>query len=86
MIHRAYDPLLVAWREDAHTLGDVAIPEEAERVLRKRGRWRSDIAFIYARTSLDSSLEASARLADVSGRDVESAFAGWAEAAREGRH
>ena len=48
--------------------------------------WRSDIAFIYARTSLDSSLEASARLADVSGRDVESAFAGWAEAAREGRH
>lgn len=53
--------------------------EEAKRVLRKRGRWRSDIAFIYARTSLDSSLEASARLADVSGRDVESAFVGWAE-------
>ena len=56
--------------------------EEAKRVLRKRGRWRSDIAFIYARTSLDSSLEASARLADVSGRDIESAFAGWAEPAQ----
>ena len=56
--------------------------EEAKRVLKKRGRWRSDIAFIYARTSLDSSLEASARLADVSGRDIESAFAGWAEPAR----
>ena len=51
-------------------------------MLKKRGRWRSDIAFIYARTSLDSSLEASARLADVSGRDIESAFAGWAEPAR----
>ena len=48
--------------EDAHTLGDVAVLEEAERVLRKRGRWRNDIAFIYARTSLDSSHEASARL------------------------
>ena len=51
-------------------------------MLKKRGRWRSDIAFIYARSSLDSSLEASARLADVSGRDIESAFAGWAEPAQ----
>ena len=55
--------------------------EEAERVLKKRGRWLSDIAFIYARASLDTSLEASARLADVTGRDVESAFSGWAEPA-----
>ena len=32
---------------------EIAGLEEAKRVLRKRGRWRSDIAFIYARTSLD---------------------------------
>ena len=51
-------------------------------VLLKRVRWKGDIAFIYARTSLDSSLQASARLADVSGRDVESAFDFWAEPAR----
>ena len=55
--------------------------DEARRVLKKRGRWLSDIAFIYARASLDTSLEASARLADVTGRDVESAFSGWAEPA-----
>ena len=50
-------------------------------MLKKRGRWLSDIAFIYARASLDTSLEASARLADVTDRDVESAFSGWAEPA-----
>ena len=55
--------------------------EEARRVLKKRGRWLSDIAFIYARTSIDTSLEASARLADVDGRDIEATFAGWAEPA-----
>lgn len=55
--------------------------DEARRVLKKRGRWLSDIAFIYARASLDTSLEASARLADVQGRDVEAMFAGWAEPA-----
>ena len=55
--------------------------DEARRVLKKRGRWLSDIAHIYARTSLDTSLEASARLADVTGRDVEAAFSGWAEPA-----
>ena len=54
---------------------------EAKRALKARGRWKSDIAYIYARTSLDSSLEASARVGNVSGRDIESAFAGWAEPA-----
>ena len=55
--------------------------DEAKRVLKVRGRWKSDIAYIYARSSLDTCLEASARLADVCGRDVEAAFAGWAEPA-----
>ena len=66
---------------DLYDTSTAAGLEEAKRVLKRRGRWRSDIAFIYARTSLDSSLEASARLADVNGRDVESAFVGWAEPA-----
>ena len=77
--------MLHIWRTDFRDLYDTSAAaglEEAKRVLKKRGRWRSDIAFIYARTSLDSSLEASARLADVGGRDIESAFAGWAEPAR----
>ena len=55
--------------------------EEAKRMLKKRGRWRSDIAFIYSRASLDVSLEMSVRLASVDGRDVEGAFAAWAEPA-----
>ena len=55
--------------------------EEAKRMLKKRGRWRSDIAFIYSRDSLDVSLEMSARLATVEGRDVERSFASWAEPA-----
>ena len=38
--------------------------EEAKRALKARGRWQSDIAYIYARTSLDSVLEASARVAE----------------------
>ena len=50
-------------------------------MLKKRGRWRSDIAFIYSRASLDVSLEMSVRLASVDGRDVEGAFAAWAEPA-----
>ena len=55
--------------------------EEAERVLKKRGRWRSDIAFIYTRASLATALEASARLASVDGGDIEAAFSAWAEPA-----
>ena len=50
-------------------------------MLKKRGRWRSDIAFIYSRASLDVSLEMSVRLASVDGRDVEAAFSAWAEPA-----
>ena len=56
--------------------------EEAERVLKKqRGRWRSDIAFIYTRASLATALEVSARLAHVDGGEIEAAFSAWAEPA-----
>ena len=54
---------------------------EARRVLMARGRWKSDIAFIYVRTAAVTALEASARLADVDTRDVEAMFAGWAQPA-----
>ena len=43
--------------------------------------WRSDIAFIYTRASLATALEASARLAQVDGGDIEAAFSAWAEPA-----
>ena len=54
---------------------------EARRVLMARGRWKSDIAFIYVRTSAVTALEASARVADVDTRDVEAMFSGWAQPA-----
>ena len=54
---------------------------EARRVLMARGRWKSDIAFIYVRASATTALEASARVADVDTRDVEAMFSGWAQPA-----
>ena len=83
--HHGAHSLRIGGASDFRDLYDTSTAaglEEVKRVLLKRGRWKGDIAFIYARTSLDSSLQASARLADVSGRDVESAFAFWAEPAR----
>ena len=51
----------------------------ARRVLRTRGRWRSDLYELYARSGIEESLEASAGVGGVSTRDLESIFAGYTE-------
>ena len=55
--------------------------EEGKAFLKRRGRWASDIADIYARTSLRELLTNSARVGDVEGHDLERAFPGWAQPA-----
>ena len=51
----------------------------ARRVLKVRGRWRGDIYQLYARSGVEESLAASAGVASVSTRDLESIFAGYTE-------
>ena len=55
--------------------------EHAQRLLKERGRWKSDIAYIYARVSEAAHLEASRRMAGATGRDLESS-SGWTQPAR----
>ena len=53
----------------------------SETLLRQRGRWATDIAFIYARANMGLVLEASARMADADKRTVEEMEAGWVQPA-----
>ena len=48
-----------------------------ERLIKERGRWRSDIAEIYQRASASLHLHASATMADAAGLDLESFALGW---------
>lgn len=57
------------------------IGARAESILRQRGRWATDIAFIYARASMRHVLEASAGLADADKRSIEEMEAGWIQPA-----
>ena len=61
-----------------HERGDARLGHGAKGSPRPRFR---HCAFIYSRASLDVSLELSARIGSVVGRDVEGAFAAWAEPA-----
>ena len=56
---------------------------EAERVLKRRGRWSSDIGEIYARTTIEEGAAYSAAIGDAAGTDLErlGSGAGWAEPA-----
>ena len=58
-----------------------AYGEHAKRLLKERGRWHSDIAYIYARMSEGAHLEASQRTSGADAADVEAAT-GWAQTAR----
>ena len=58
---------------------DLLGPEAGKRVLKVRGRWKSDIFHIYTRAAVEESLEASAGVAGVTTRDIESIFAGYTE-------
>ena len=59
----------------AATVGMVA----AERLLRERGRWKSDVAFVYKRALATDHLRLSAGMADAQGRDLEAMCAGWCQ-------
>ena len=54
---------------------------DAERYVRERGRWASDIAQIYARVSASAHGEISRRLGDSAGLDLQSMLNGWSQAA-----
>ena len=55
--------------------------ERAERLLRQRGRWASDVAQAYARALLEDHLEASASVGGEVGRELEAVCEGWAQPA-----
>jgi hypothetical protein len=54
--------------------------EVASQLLKRRGRWGTDIGEIYARTSLEEQVDVSARIGDARrGTDLERMCAGWAQ-------
>ena len=50
---------------------------KAERLLRQRGRWIPDAAFLYERALVSDHLSLSAEMADVQGCELEAMCAGW---------
>ena len=63
------------------TLLDDALGGSAERVIKERGRWASDIAFIYQRALVATHLDASAAVGRARGRDIEALCQGWVQPA-----
>lgn len=61
----------------ATDLLDVFGPAEAERFIKGRGRWATDIGNIYARPSVDTEMAASAALARADGTDLEAFRQGY---------
>ena len=57
----------------------VSVWGPAKRVLKGRGRWKGDIYYLYTRAAIEESLEASAGVAGVMTRDIESIFGGYTE-------
>lgn len=49
--------------------------------IKERGRWHSDIAFVYARALSGQQMDAAARMADASDIEVEALCAGWVQPA-----
>ena len=54
---------------------------DAERVITQRGRWHSDIAYLYQRALAGTHLRGSAAVADASSADLESLCRGWTQPA-----
>jgi hypothetical protein len=54
---------------------------DAERVIKQRGRWQSDIAFLYQRALAETHLRGSAAVADADHADLESLCLGWVQPA-----
>ena len=53
----------------------------AINTIKQRGRWWSDIAFIYQRALVTEHLQLSADMADAASRDLEALCGGWAQSA-----
>ena len=56
-------------------------PEAAERMIRQRGRWWSDIHALYQRALAAEHLQGSAAVGDARGAELEALCKGWAQPA-----
>ena len=54
---------------------------EAERLIRQRGRWESDIHAVYQRALAHQHLGASVAIGDAIGRELEALCRGWVQPA-----
>lgn len=54
---------------------------DAERIIKQRGRWHSDVATLYQRALAESHLSGSAAVADAAHADLESLCRGWIQPA-----
>ena len=54
---------------------------KAERLIRQRGRWKSDVQRLYEGALVEEHLGASAELGDATGRELEALCHGWAQPA-----
>ena len=59
--------------------------DQGRALLKERGRWASDTAYVYARALASSHLTASARVGDADGRELEAMLAGGAQPSTFGR-
>ena len=50
-------------------------------MLKERGRWASDVAFVYARALVGQQMDAAAGMADARDTEVEVAVPGWIQPA-----
>ena len=53
----------------------------AQRLIKERGRWASDVAQLYQRALLRTQLDSSAGAGAAVGRDLEEALQGWVQPA-----
>jgi hypothetical protein len=54
---------------------------DAERLIKQRGRWKSDIALCYQRALVGQHLDASVAVGDADGADLEGVCPGWIQPA-----
>ena len=62
--------------------GPTAGLESGINALEERGRWFTDIAWIYARAGPETQLTISALMGDVRGGDLEALVSGWTQPGR----
>ena len=55
--------------------------EGVASMIKERGRWASDVAFIYARALAGQQMDAAAGMADARDREMEAMVPGWVQLA-----